>query len=152
MRVYTTRYKLNLAEGGHGGFKGEECYRSKSRSEKIRQKSLNKVTVKNTDGNTFKVDSNDPRLETKELIGITKGKATVKDVNGQILKVDVDNPRIASGELVGNTKGYTQTRDSNRKRSESLKGIKRVPTFVSCKFCKKTTSLTNFIRWHKNCC
>lgn len=24
----------NLAEGGHGGFKGEECYRSKSRSEK----------------------------------------------------------------------------------------------------------------------
>ena len=174
----------NLAEGGHGGFKGNDCYKSITRSEKIRQKAIDKVTVKDTVGNALKVSKDDPRLETKELVGITKGKATVKDVNGKILKVEVDDPRIASGELVGNTKGlavmkdkygnryqvskddpriasgelvgntkgYTQTNESNRKRSESLKGIKRVPTFVSCKFCKKTTSLTNFIRWHNNCC
>ena len=174
----------NLAEGGKGGFKGEECYKSIVRSDKIRQKSLNKVAVRDTNGNTFKVNKGDPRLDTKELVGITKGKATVKDENGKILKVNVDDPRIASGELVGNTKGlavmkdkhgnryqvlnddpriasgelvgntkgYTQTDDSNKKRSESLKGIERVPTYVSCKFCKKTTSLTNFIRWHNNCC
>lgn len=174
----------NLAEGGKGGFKGESCYRSEKRSEKIRQHSINKVTVKDANNNTFKVSKDDPRLDTKELVGVTKGKATVKDKNGKILKVNVDDPRIASGELVGNTKGlavmkdkygiryvvskddpriisgelvgntkgYTQTSESNRKRSETLKGIKRIPTFASCKFCKKTTSLTNIIRWHKNCC
>jgi hypothetical protein len=174
----------NLAEGGKGGFKGEDCYSSAVRSEKIRQKSLNKVAVRDPIGNTFKVNKGDPRLDTKELVGITKGKATVQDENGKILKVDVDDPRIASGELVGNTKGlavmkdkdgnryqvlktdprialgelvgntkgHTQTIESNKKRSDTLKGIKRVPTFVSCKFCKKTTSLTNFIRWHTKCC
>lgn len=173
----------NLAEGGKGGFKGEDCYQSKSRSEKIRSKAINKITVKNAEGSIFKVSDNDPRLETKELVGITKGQATVKDKNGKILKVDVDDPRINSGELVGNTKGLavmkdkfgnrfqvpindprinsgelvgntkgsTQSIESNRKRSEAQKGIKKPATFASCVFCRKTTSITNIIRWHKSC-
>ncbi|NBW57647.1 hypothetical protein EBR43_07670 [bacterium] len=173
----------NLAEGGHGGFKGIDCYKSKERSKKIRNISKDKVVAKDSDGIIYKVDINDPRLITKELVGITKGKATVKDVNGNILKVDVDDPRILSGELVGNTKGLAmmkdasgnryqvskddpriktgelvgitkgckQTNESNKKRSEALKGIQRTPTYASCIFCKKTTSLTNIIRWHSNC-
>lgn len=174
----------NLAEGGKGGFKGTECYTSKDRSYKISQALQGRASVVDSEGNRFKVSVNDPRLETKELVGITIGKATVKDNTGKILQVSVDDPRIASGELVGNTKGmavvkdcngnryqvpvddpriasgelvgntkgHTQTLESNQKRSNALKGIVRVPTYVSCKFCKKSTSLTNFIRWHKDCC
>jgi hypothetical protein len=173
----------NLAEGGKGGFKGRECYDSPIRSAKIRQASYNKVMAKTKDGDIIKVDKSDIRLETKELVGITKGYTTVKDLKGNVFKVIVDDPRIATGELVGNTKGLAvmkdatgvryqvaltdpriatgelvgntkgsiQTAESNKKRSDTLKGIKRVPTFASCVFCKKSTSLTNIIRWHKTC-
>jgi len=174
----------NLATGGRGGYKGEDCYKSSSRSHKIRQMSVNKVLAKDNNGNIIKVKNTDLRLQTKELVGATKGKAVVKDADGNNFVVDVDDPRIESGELVGITKGFAvmkdadgnrhqvplndpriktgelvgitkgikQSEESNRKRSESLKGIKRVPTFASCLFCKKSTSLTNIIRWHKNCC
>ena len=173
----------NLAEGGKGGFKGRECYDSPIRSAKISQASCNKVIAKTNNGDIIKVDRSDIRLETKELVGITKGKATVKDVHGNLFKVDVDDPRIATGELVGNTKGLTvmkdrngvrmqvsvndpriatgelvgntkgsrQTSESNKKRSDALKGIKKPPKYVSCMFCRKTTTLTNIIRWHVNC-
>ncbi len=44
-----------------------------------------------------------------------------------------------------------QTVASNVKRSQTLKGRKVMLTYVSCICCKKSTSLTNFIRWHKDC-
>ncbi len=173
----------NLAVGGHGGFMGEDCYKSPIRSRKISQKAINKVTAKFASGEVVKVHKNDVRLETKELVGVTKGQATVKDVNGNFLKVDVDDPRIitgelvgsttgfavmkdcngnrvqvsvddpriATGELVGNTKGCIQTSESNTKRSNTQKGRPIWHTYATCVFCKKTTTLTNIIRWHNNC-
>lgn len=173
----------NLAEGGKGGFKGEDCYNSKERSRKISIASKNKVMTRDSAGKIHKISQNDLRLETKELVGITKGQATVKDVNGNILKVNVDDPRLISGELVGSTKGMAmmkdalgnryqvskddpriktgelvgitkgskQSNEANIKRSEKLKGIPRIPIYASCTTCKKTTSLTNIIRWHSNC-
>ena len=47
--------------------------------------------------------------------------------------------------------GKTQTVEANAKRSQTLKGRKVMLTYVSCVCCKKSTSLTNFIRWHKDC-
>ena len=47
--------------------------------------------------------------------------------------------------------GKKQTAESNVKRSQTLKGRKVMLTYVSCICCKKSTSLTNFIRWHKDC-
>ena len=44
-----------------------------------------------------------------------------------------------------------QTPEANLKRSQTLKGRKVKLTYVSCLCCKKTTTLTNFIRWHKDC-
>ena len=44
-----------------------------------------------------------------------------------------------------------QTPEANLKRSQTLKGRKVKLTYVSCSCCKKTTTLTNFIRWHKDC-
>jgi hypothetical protein len=47
--------------------------------------------------------------------------------------------------------GKKQTAESNFKRSQTLKGRKVLLTYVSCICCKKSTILTNFIRWHKDC-
>jgi len=68
------------------------------------------------DGKVVKIDKDDPRWETKELVGATKGKATVKDSEGNVLKVDVDDPRLLSGELTGVTKGLAVMKDKNGNR------------------------------------
>lgn len=142
----------NLAEGGHGGYKGKDCYTSIQRSSKISKCMQNKVTAKNKNGDILKVDKDDHRFCTHELVGVTKGKATVKDINGNVLTVDRDDPRIKTGELVGVTKGHTQTSKSNEKRSKKLKGRKVNHTYASCIVCKKSTTLTNIIRWHYTGC
>lgn len=174
----------NLAEGGHGGFKGTECYKNADRSRKISKTAKGRLSVKDKNGTVYRLYKDDPMFETIELVGTTKGKATVKDSNGLVLKVDIDDPRIASGELVGitkglrlmkdangkryqveandpriasgelvgNTKGYVQTKESNKKRSESQKGISKPQRYASCTVCKKTTSITNLIRWHYTRC
>lgn len=173
----------NLAVGGKGGHKGDECYKSVIRSKKISEVSKGFTLAIDQDGNRTRVSVDDLRFITKELVGHTKGKVTVKNSKGVILSVDVDDlriksgelvgvtkglrvmkdkdgnrhqvtkddPRIKSGELIGNTKGYTQTKESNIKRSESQKGTAKPKPLVSCIFCRKSTTLTNIIRWHKNC-
>lgn len=173
----------NLAEGGRGGFKGDDCYKSLNRSKKISDTQRGKVMAKNANGEIVKVHTYDTRLLTKELIGLTTGKAVVKNADGVIFQVDVDDsritsgelvgitkglalmkdangnryqvqkddPRILSGELVGNTKGTTQTLESNKKRSIKLKGVPKPLPYETCKYCGKSTTKTNLIRWHKNC-
>jgi len=44
-----------------------------------------------------------------------------------------------------------QSPESNLKRSQTLKGRKVNHTWVSCCKCHKSTTLTNFIRWHVDC-
>ena len=48
-------------------------------------------------------------------------------------------------------KTQIQTPEANQKRSQTLKGRKVNQTLVSCYHCRKSTTLTNFIRWHVNC-
>jgi hypothetical protein len=171
----------NIAVGGNGGHTGN--YDSKKRSELISIASSNKVVAKDKNGDIIKVSKDDPRFNTKELVGQTYGKAVVKNSVGEVLQVDINDPRIASGELVGITKGYctmkdksgnivyvsksdpriargelvgvtaghTQTEESNLKRSNTLKGREVKHTRVSCIICKKSTILTNFVRWHNSC-
>lgn len=170
----------NLAPGGRGGF----IFHTTQGRENIRNSILGKVMVKDSSGESLKIDQNDPRWITKELVGVTKNKALVRDQNGKRFLIDMNDPRYISGELVGNTKGLasvkdkdgncfmvdvndsrlkngelvgvtkgiTQTEESNRKRSESLKGIKREKRpLVSCVCCKKTVDVANFTKWHKKC-
>jgi hypothetical protein len=171
----------NIALGGSGGHTGN--YDSKKRSALISAASVNKIMAKDNDGNIIKILKDDPRFDTKELVGQTHGKSMVKNKRGEILQVDKSDPRIASGELFGITKGFCtmkdkfgnisfvskndpriaagdlvgvtsgtiQTAESNNKRSKKLKGRKVNHTYVSCIICKKSTTLTNFLRWHKNC-
>lgn len=48
-------------------------------------------------------------------------------------------------------KTQIQSPESNKKRSQTLKGRKVKHTWVSCCQCHKSTTLTNFIRWHTKC-
>lgn len=171
----------NLAIGGRGGNTGN--YDSVSRSLKLSNSMKNKAMVKNDSGIILKVDRDDIRFVTKELVGhtsgktvfkdinenivfasttdsrvlsgelvgITSGKCLMKDSNGNNLMVSKSDPRIKSGELVGITKGTTQTTESNEKRRASLLGRKKQKIMVTCIYCRKTTILINFIRWHKSC-
>jgi hypothetical protein len=171
----------NIALGGSGGNTGN--YNSKKRSSLISTASSNRIMAKDITGKIIKVPKDDPRFDTKELVGQTYGKSMVKNSQGEIFQVDKDDPRIANGELVGITKGFctmkdksgniifvskndpriaagelvgvtagtTQTAESNNKRSKKLKGRKVNHTYTSCVICKKSTTLTNYLRWHKNC-
>ena len=55
--------------------------------------------VKDKDGNILKVDKNDSRIKTGELISNWKGLVTTRDKNGNVYRVSKDDPRIKSGEL-----------------------------------------------------
>ena len=59
--------------------------------------------------------------------------------------------RESKEKLRAFNKSKPQSPESNLKRSQTLKGRKVPLTYVSCVCCKKSTSLTNFIRWHKDC-
>jgi len=48
-------------------------------------------------------------------------------------------------------KTQVQSPETNLKRSLTLKGRKVNHTWVSCCKCQKSTTLTNYIRWHNDC-
>jgi hypothetical protein len=102
----------NLAEGGKGGFRGDDCYNSSQRSEKISAAHQGTTSVVDSNGKKFRVDCTDYRLTNGELAGHTKGLATMKDSFGNTVKVPKDDLKIKSGELVGVTKGLATVKDS----------------------------------------
>jgi hypothetical protein len=102
----------NLAEGGKGGYKGEDCYQSPIRNKKLSDVNMNFATMKTKDGQIIRVNRTDPRFESKELVGHTTGKTSVKDQQGNRFMVPVDDPRLQTGELVGVTKGLSLVKDA----------------------------------------
>ena len=75
--------------------------------------------------------------KTKQLIGEANSRRVWSEESKQKLR--------------DRNRNIKQTPESNAKRSNTLKGRKVPLTYVSCACCKKTTTLTNFIRWHKDC-
>lgn len=63
------------------------------------------VTVKDSNGATFRTTVTDPRYLSGELTGIVKNQIAVKDSQGNKFLVDKNDPRYLSGELVGVAKG-----------------------------------------------
>jgi hypothetical protein len=98
----------NLAPGGRGGF----IFHTPDGIERIRTSRSNKILAKNEIGNAICIEKDDPRWETKELVGYTTGKAVLRDVTGHIVVTTTDDPRYISGELVGYTKGKISVKDS----------------------------------------
>ena len=56
-----------------------------------------KVTVKDSDGNTFSVDIDDERYLNGELLATTKNKVPVYDENNKIIMVSKDDERYLNG-------------------------------------------------------
>lgn len=91
--------------------------------------SFNKVSVVDSEGNTFQIDKSDPRYTDGTVKHVNKGKITVRDKDGNVFHTTKDDPRYISGELVHTTKGLVLT----------------------CPYCNKTGGNT-MKRWHfENC-
>ncbi len=75
--------------------------------------------------------------QTRKLIGEANSRRVWKE--------------SSKDKLRAHNKNKKQSAESNAKRSQTLKGRKVNHTWISCCTCCKTTTLTNFIRWHKNC-
>jgi hypothetical protein len=75
--------------------------------------------------------------QTRKLIGIANSKREWKDESRNKIRAW--------------RKTQTHSPESNKKRSQTLKGRKVNHTWVSCCRCHKSTTLTNYIRWHKDC-
>ena len=118
----------NIAEGGKGGYKGAEVYADPVRNSKLSAANKGLATAKDPKGKIIRISTDDPRWETKELVGHTVGMATVKDHSGKIHKVSVDDPRIISGEFMGVTKGLAMMKDSAGNRYQVPKDDPRIAT------------------------
>ena len=82
----------------------------------------NKVVVRDIDGKCFKVDKNDPRYISGELVPASrgvkpanteklKGFIQTKDKDGNVFRVKKDDPRWISGELIGIRNGSTRLKN-----------------------------------------
>ena len=74
---------------------------------------LGLAVVKNTDGHTLVVPTDDSRISLGELVGINTDTAAVKDSDGNTYRVSVNDSRLLSGEFVGCTKGKVTVKDKN---------------------------------------
>lgn len=77
---------------------------------------LDTLTVKDKDGNCFRVHKTDKRYLSGELISVAKGYVSVRDINNNILYVEYDNEKYLSGELVSTAKDYVFVKDNDNNR------------------------------------
>ena len=87
----------NIKFGGQGGFGHMQ----------------GSVFVKDKQGNVFRVDKKDKRINTGQFTHITKGFFAGKDKEGNIKQTSVFDPRYITGEIVGVTKDRIVVKDSN---------------------------------------
>ena len=117
---------------------------------KIKYHSYNKLTVIDSNGNSFQVSKNDPRYLKGELTSIQVGKVMARDKNGKVVKitkeefengdyvgtnvgkfsyknkkgatfmVNINDPRIKSGELVHCTKGLVTAKNLKTGKNETI--------------------------------
>ena len=73
------------------------------------------VTVRDKEGNCFRVPMNDQRYLSGELISVVKNKVSVKDKEGNNFQVFVNDPRYISGELKFNCAGRQRKKSTTDK-------------------------------------
>ena len=87
-----------------------------------------KVSVKDKDGKTMQVCTDDPRYLSGELVTISTGMLPVKDKDSNTMLVSLDDPRYLSGELVSTSKGKILVKD---KDGNNLKVSINDPRYLS---------------------
>lgn len=78
-------------------------------------KMVGTATMHDENGNYFRVNVDDPRVISGELVGPNKGKTNFKDKNGNVLRLDTDDPRVISEKLEPYMKGIGMYKDNTGK-------------------------------------
>lgn len=73
------------------------------------------AVLKDSEGNVYSINCEDPRYLSGEFVGILSGFVTVKDDAGKTFSVSVNDPRYLSGELKHVLVGTVNVRDDNNK-------------------------------------
>ena len=83
-----------------------------------------KAVVVDSAGNKLRVECDDPRIASGELVQLNANKVTVRDDEGRCYSVQKDDPRVLSGELIPASKGYKRnwTPDQVDERYTSRRG------------------------------
>lgn len=93
---------------------------------KEKHKGQHSGTVMVTNGtSSFRVNKDDPRLLSGELVGHTKGMAYAVDDNGDSHCVSKNDPRFSTGELKGNNAGKITI--TNGKRNKRVDPNSEIP-------------------------
>lgn len=93
------------------------------------------LTVKDKDGNTSMVNTNDPRYLSGKLNAIRKNCILVKDSKGNSMVVDKTDERYLSGELIPLSRGRKFTQEN-----------------VICPYCEMKGGKGSMKRWHFDNC
>lgn len=91
-------------------------------------------------GQTITTTTDDPRILTKEIVGLNHQLVIVKDNDGNKFQVPIDDPRYISGELVGHTKGYAMYK--SKLSGESMYLSKYDPRVISKEFIGISTGIS----------
>ena len=102
---------MNLMIGGEGGWNNL------------------RISVRDNNGNKFRIDNNDPRFLSGELKSIQCDKLLVKDKLGKCYNVNRDDPRYLSGEFIlfwlGRKKSEASI-EKNRKHKHSIEAKNKI--------------------------
>ena len=111
-RVSESKEWANLKdESGDGGWDHlnrrsvSNIERWRANGRRVGKLSAEKTVVIDKTGNRFRVSVNDPRLETGELVGHTKGMLATYDADGKLHYVRRDDERFKTGLLKSNNAG-----------------------------------------------
>lgn len=77
--------------------KDTNCYNISLGGENWR--TIGTATMRDNNGNYFRIPVDDPRISMGEFVGISKGKSLFKDCNGNVFQLYLDDPRVTSGEV-----------------------------------------------------
>lgn len=80
------------------------------------------MTATDSNGNTFRVSVDDPRLSTGEIWSFRSGKVSVRDSAGNSFLVSVHDPRYLCGELIHTSVGIACSDETKRKIGNANSG------------------------------
>ena len=89
--------------------KDTNCYNISLGGEKWR--TIGTATMRDNNGNYFRIPVDDTRISMGEFVGVSTGKASFKDCNGNVFQLYLDDPRVMSGEVESYMKNIGMYKD-----------------------------------------
>ena len=93
--------------------KDNNCYNISLGGESWR--TIGTATMRDNNGNYFRIPVDDPRISMGEFVGVSKGKSLFKDCNGNVFQLYLDDPRVISGEVEPYMKNIGMYKDKSGK-------------------------------------